>query len=232
MKIAVFCAFDTPATIEYAMATIAYLENKGHLMTLDSRLTEHLPKETKMYNAFDAGTNLDSEHDYLFSIGGDGTLLRSIPFVKETEIPILGINTGRLGFLTSLQKESLNEALDKFFDKKVWPIPRNLPSEDSLVKAINIIKKATRPVIIAGGGVIYSDAEKILNDFCKASGIPIIETQAGKGSLSWDHEQNLGAVGVTGTSAANLIAQKSDLVICIGTRLSDFTTASKTLFKR
>ena len=63
------------------------------------------------------------------------------------------------------------------------------------------------------------------------SGIPIVETQAGKGSLSWDHDQNLGAVGVTGTSAANLIAQRSDLVICIGTRLSDFTTASKTLFK-
>ena len=129
-----------------------------------------------------------------------------------------------------VQAEAYNYP-DKFFDKKVWPIPRDLPSEDSLVKAINIIKKATRPVIIAGGGVIYSDAEKILNDFCKTSGIPIIETQAGKGSLSWDHEQNLGAVGVTGTSAANLIAQKSDLVICIGTRLSDFTTASKTLFK-
>ena len=82
------------------------------------------------------------------------------------------------------------------------------------------------------GGVIYSDAEEVLSDFCKTSGIPIVETQAGKGSLSWDHDQNLGAVGVTGTSAANLIAQKSDLVICIGTRLSDFTTASKTLFKK
>ena len=126
MKIAVFCAFDTPATIEYAKATISYLENKGHRLTLDSRLTDHLPEEAKKYNTFDASTTLDLEHDYLFSIGGDGTLLRSIPFVKDTENPILGINTGRLGFLTSLQKESLNEALDKFFDKKFKLIKRDL----------------------------------------------------------------------------------------------------------
>ena len=121
-----FCAFDTPATIEYAEAAIAYMENKGYLLTLDSRLTEHLQAEAKKYNAFDAGATLDSDHDYLFSIGGDGTLLRSIPFVKDIEIPILGINTGRLGFLTSLQKESLNEALDKFFDEKFKLIKRAL----------------------------------------------------------------------------------------------------------
>ena len=126
MKIAVFCAFDTPATIEYAKATIAYLENKGHRLTLDSRLTDRLPEEAKKYNTFDASSTLDLDHDYLFSIGGDGTLLRSIPFVKDTENPILGINTGRLGFLTSLQKESLNEALDKFFDKKFKLIKRDL----------------------------------------------------------------------------------------------------------
>jgi len=126
MKIAVFCAFDTPATIEYAKATVAYLENKDHRLTLDSRLTEHLLEETKTYDAFDAGATLDSDHNYLFSIGGDGTLLRSIPFVKDTEIPILGINTGRLGFLTSLQKESLNEALDKFFDEKFKLVKRAL----------------------------------------------------------------------------------------------------------
>ena len=126
MKIAVFCAFDTPATIEYAKATIGYLENKGLRLTLDSRLMEHLPEETKRYDAFDASATLDSDHDYLFSIGGDGTLLRSILFVKDNEIPILGINTGRLGFLTSLQKESLNEALNKFFDKKFKLIKRAL----------------------------------------------------------------------------------------------------------
>ena len=126
MNIAIFCAFDTPATIEFAKATIAYLENKGHRLSLDQRLTEHLTGGVEKYDAFNADGTLDSKNDYLFSIGGDGTLLRSIPFVKDTEIPILGINTGRLGFLTSLQKESLNEALDKFFDEKFKLIERSL----------------------------------------------------------------------------------------------------------
>jgi NAD+ kinase len=126
MKIAVFCAYDTPATIEFAKAAIAYLENKGHRLSLDNRLMEHLPAEAKKYNSFDASGTLGSDNDYLFSIGGDGTLLRSIPFVKDTQIPILGINTGRLGFLTSLQKESLNEALDKFFDEKFKLVKRAL----------------------------------------------------------------------------------------------------------
>ena len=126
MNIAVFCAFDTPATIEFAKATIGYLEEKDHRLTLDSRLTEHLPAETQKYSAFDANATLEPDHDFLFTIGGDGTLLRSIPFVKDTETPILGINTGRLGFLTSLQKESLNEALDKFFDEKFKLVKRAL----------------------------------------------------------------------------------------------------------
>ena len=126
MNIAIFCAFDTPATIEFAKASIFYLENKGHQLSLDQRLTNHLPDMAKKYTAFDAEGTLSKDQDFLFSIGGDGTLLRSIPYVKDTEIPILGINTGRLGFLTSLQKESLNEALDKFFDKKFKLVRRAL----------------------------------------------------------------------------------------------------------
>ena len=128
-----------------------------------------------------------------------------------------------------VQAEAYNYP-ENFFQKKVWSIERNVPSENSLAKAASLIKKSSRPLIIAGGGIIYSDAENMLSAFCKNSGIPITETQAGKGSLPWDHKQNLGAIGVTGTNAANLIAQKADLVICIGSRLSDFTTASKTLF--
>ena len=126
MKIAIFCAFDTPATIEFAKATVAYLEKKGHELTLDQRLMGHWLEKVKDFEAFDADATLSKDCKYLFSIGGDGTLLRSIPFVKDTEIPILGINTGRLGFLTSLQKESLNEALDKFFDEKFSFIKRSL----------------------------------------------------------------------------------------------------------
>ena len=106
-----------------------------------------------------------------------------------------------------------------------------MPSEESLASAAAIIKKATNPVIIAGGGVIYSDAEKALNEFCNNTGIPVGETQAGKGAIPWNHSQSLGAIGVTGTSAANIISRDADLIICIGTRISDFTTASKTLFQ-
>ena len=120
---------------------------------------------------------------------------------------------------------------DHLFNKRVWAVPRNMPSEESLASAAAIIKKATNPVIIAGGGVIYSDAEKALNEFCNNTGVPVGETQAGKGAIPWNHSQSLGAIGVTGTSAANIISRDADLIICIGTRISDFTTASKTLFQ-
>lgn len=140
MNIAIFCAFDTPATIEFAKATIAYLENKGHHLTLDQRLSSHLPEKAKAYDAFDAHATIDTKNDYLFSIGGDGTLLRSITFVKDTEIPILGINTGRLGFLTSLQKESLNEALDKFFAEKYKLVKRALLAVELSSPSVEIEK--------------------------------------------------------------------------------------------
>ena len=119
MKIAVFCAFDTPATIEYAEAAIAYMENKGYQIIVGQPPDGTPASETKKHNTFDAGANLDSDHDYLFSIGGDGTLLRSIPFVKDTEIPILGINTGRLGFLTSLQKNPSTRLWTSFLMKNL-----------------------------------------------------------------------------------------------------------------
>src|SRR5207247_9102328 len=88
-----------------------------------------------------------------------------------------------------------------------------------------------KPLIIAGGGVIYSEASSALARFVEQTGIPVGETQAGKGSLAFDHPQTLDAIGVTGTPGANIIAREADLVIAIGTRLSDFTTASKTAFQ-
>ena len=127
MKIAIFCAFDTPETIEYALATVSYLEKKGHELDLDGRLIEYISKPIN-HNQFEAAGTINLDIDFLFSIGGDGTLLRSIPFVKDSKIPILGINTGRLGFLTSLQKETLNEALDEFFDEKFKLVERSLLS--------------------------------------------------------------------------------------------------------
>lgn len=100
-----------------------------------------------------------------------------------------------------------------------------------LKRAARMILSAKKPMIIAGGGVIYSEAADAMARFASQTGIPVGETQAGKGSLSFDHPQNLEAIGVTGTPGANIIAREADLVIAIGTRLSDFTTASKTAFQ-
>ena len=144
-------------------------------------------------------------------------------------------NPAEVGAVTiALPQDVQTEAYDfpeEFFAKRIHYINRAAPDPLMIDRAIELIQKSTGPMIIAGGGVIYSEGENILADFCNMTGIPVGETQAGKGSLSWKHKQNLGAVGATGTSSANLIALSTDLVICIGTRLSDFTTASKTQFQ-
>jgi 3D-(3,5/4)-trihydroxycyclohexane-1,2-dione acylhydrolase (decyclizing) len=119
----------------------------------------------------------------------------------------------------------------ELFEKRVWSIPRNRPDARSLDRAMELVRHAERPLIVAGGGVIYSEATNTLAEFCAATGIPVGETQAGKGVLSFDHPQNLGAIGATGSLAANRIAAQADLVLGIGTRYSDFTTASKTAFR-
>ncbi|MGQ9768807.1 MAG: thiamine pyrophosphate-dependent enzyme, partial [Anaerolineae bacterium] len=118
-----------------------------------------------------------------------------------------------------------------FFRKRVWHLPRHRADRAALTRAAELIRTARRPMIVAGGGVIYSEATEALRKFVDATGIPVGETMAGKGSLRWDHPLNLGAVGVTGTFAANRIARDADLVIGIGTRYSDFTTASKTAWQ-
>ena len=133
-----------------------------------------------------------------------------------------------------LPQDVQTEAYDypvHFFEKKVWHIPRNRPDTDRLAAAADAIRSAKKPMVIAGGGVIYSDATDVLADFCARHGIPVGLTHAGKGSLTWDNPHNMGATGVTGTSAANAIAREADVVIGIGTRYSDFTTESKTAFK-
>ena len=120
---------------------------------------------------------------------------------------------------------------EELFEKRVWHIARPLADRALLERAAQMIRAAKKPLIIAGGGVIYSEASAALASFTERTGVPVGETQAGKGSLSFDHPQNLGAIGVTGTSGANIIAREADLVIAIGTRLGDFTTASKTAFQ-
>jgi len=118
-----------------------------------------------------------------------------------------------------------------FFRQRVWSIPRNRPDQNALEKAAVWIRNSKKPLIIAGGGVIYSEATETLRQFVDQTGIPVGETMAGKGSLRYDHPLNMGAIGVTGTLAANRMAREADLIIGIGTRYSDFTTASKTAFQ-
>jgi 3D-(3,5/4)-trihydroxycyclohexane-1,2-dione acylhydrolase (decyclizing) len=119
----------------------------------------------------------------------------------------------------------------EFLEKRVWHIPRPMADRTLLERAVEWIRTAKKPMIIAGGGVIYGEATDVLARLAEQTGIPVAETQAGKGSLPYDHSQNLGAIGVTGTPGANVIAREADLVIAIGTRLGDFTTASKTAFQ-
>jgi 3D-(3,5/4)-trihydroxycyclohexane-1,2-dione acylhydrolase (decyclizing) len=134
----------------------------------------------------------------------------------------------------SLPQDVQAEAFDfpeEFFRKRVWIIPRTRCDKELLSQAATLIRQAKKPLIVAGGGVLYSEASRPLANFAEATGIPVCETQAGKGSLPYDHPQQLGAIGVTGTPGANVVAREADLVIGIGTRYSDFTSASKTAFQ-
>ena len=120
---------------------------------------------------------------------------------------------------------------DEFLAKRVWHVERRPPDPAALARVVDAIRAAKRPLIVAGGGAIYGCASDALRRFVDETGIPVAETQAGKGSLPYDHPSALGAIGVTGTSAANRVAKDADLVIGIGTRWSDFTTASKSAFQ-
>ncbi|EGL83851.1 thiamine pyrophosphate central domain-containing protein [Caldalkalibacillus thermarum TA2.A1] len=119
----------------------------------------------------------------------------------------------------------------EFFDKRVHHIERRPITAAACNRAVEVIRRKKKPVIIAGGGVHYSFATETLQTFAETFNIPVMETQAGKSALPWDHPLNMGGVGVTGTLAANVLAKEADLVIAVGTRLSDFTTASKTAFQ-
>jgi 3D-(3,5/4)-trihydroxycyclohexane-1,2-dione acylhydrolase (decyclizing) len=118
----------------------------------------------------------------------------------------------------------------RLFDKRVWHVARPTPEPSAIAQAVEAIRRAHRPIVVAGGGVIYSEATDVLRAFAESTGIPVAQTQAGKGALPYDHPLSLGAIGSTGTTAANRIAREADLVIGIGTRYSDFTTASRTVF--
>ncbi|NRF92625.1 3D-(3,5/4)-trihydroxycyclohexane-1,2-dione acylhydrolase (decyclizing) [Paenibacillus frigoriresistens] len=119
---------------------------------------------------------------------------------------------------------------EAFFDKKVHYLDRRPPAKEAVNRAVACMVGKQRPLIIAGGGVLYADATKELMEFAATFGIPVAETQAGKSSLPWNHPLNVGAIGVTGALAANVLSKQADLIIGVGTRYSDFTTASKSAF--
>ncbi|MEY4696784.1 MAG: hypothetical protein RIT14_1212 [Pseudomonadota bacterium] len=135
-----------------------------------------------------------------------------------------------LAFCQDTQAEAFDYPL-AFFEPKVWHIRRPQPDAQELAQVVAQIRAARAPVIVAGGGVIYSGAEAALADFAAKHAIPVVETQGGKSALAHDHAMNFGPVGVTGSASANTICEGADLVIGLGTRFQDFTTGSWSLFK-
>ncbi len=141
-------------------------------------------------------------------------------------------NTGAV--CVAMPQDVEGEAYDypeSFFAKRVHRLARREPEAEIIAEAAEIVKNAKRPMLICGGGVRYSEAHEEFKQFAETTGIPFAETQAGKSAIVWDHPLNLGGVGVTGCSAANEIAREADVVIGVGTRYTDFTTASKWLFR-
>jgi 3D-(3,5/4)-trihydroxycyclohexane-1,2-dione acylhydrolase (decyclizing) len=134
-----------------------------------------------------------------------------------------------LGLCQDVQAEAYDYP-ESFFEERIWTPRRARPDRQELAAAVSALKSSKKPLIVAGGGVLYSQASDELAKFVAATGIPVCETQGGKSSLPDDHALNMAAIGVTGTSAANRLAQEADLVLAVGTRLQDFTTGSWSLF--
>ncbi|MGV8937841.1 MAG: 3D-(3,5/4)-trihydroxycyclohexane-1,2-dione acylhydrolase (decyclizing) [Allorhizobium sp.] len=157
-------------------------------------------------------------------------LLTALPRAFRTMTDPADCGPVTLAFCQDVQAEAYDFPED-FFAKRIWRWRRPRPDEDELARAVEIIRAAKRPVIVAGGGVHFSHATDTLAGFVEKHRIPVVESQAGKSSLPWDHLMNFGPVGVTGASSANAIAADADLVIGIGTRFQDFTTGSWALFQ-
>src|SRR5512147_240339 len=157
-------------------------------------------------------------------------LIMSLPEAMRVLTSPVDTGAVTLALPQDVQTEAYNYPIE-FFRRRVWHMRRNRADANVLKEAAQWIRASQQPIIVAGGGVIYSEATDMLKRFVEATGIPVGESMAGKGSLCYDHPLALGGIGVTGTLAANRLAHETDLVIGIGTRYSDFTTASKTAFQ-
>jgi 3D-(3,5/4)-trihydroxycyclohexane-1,2-dione acylhydrolase (decyclizing) len=156
-------------------------------------------------------------------------LLTALPRALQTMTDPASCGPVTLAFCQDVQAEAYDYP-ESFFEPAVWYIRRPEPDQRELASVAQRIKDARRPVLVCGGGVIYSEAENALADFAERHGIPVVETQAGKSALAQSHRMNFGAAGVDGSAAANALCEEADVVIGVGTRFQDFTTGSWTLF--
>lgn len=165
---------------------------------------------------------------YFDRIARPEQLLDALPCAMAVLIDPADCGPVTLAFCQDTQAQAYDWP-ESFFESRLWHFRRVEPDPRELSMLRDRLSKAKRPLIIAGGGVHYAGATDILADFTRATGVPVAETQAGKGALPWDHPANLGAIGVTGSAVANKAADEADLIIGIGTRLADFTTGSRRL---
>jgi 3D-(3,5/4)-trihydroxycyclohexane-1,2-dione acylhydrolase (decyclizing) len=167
---------------------------------------------------------------YFDRISRPEQLLASLP--EAFRVLTDPVDTGAV--TVSLPEDVQSEAYDwptRFFERRVWRVRRPVPEPSVVADVARLIRSAIAPVIITGGGTIYAEATAELDTFATRFGIPVTETQAGKGALPWNHPMNAGPVGANGGLAANRLARDADLILCIGTRLGDFATSSKTTFQ-
>ncbi len=157
-------------------------------------------------------------------------LLTALPRAMRVMTDPAECGPATLSFCQDVQAEGYDWPTS-FFEPRVWHRRRVRPDEGELARAVETLRGAKNPVMVAGGGVHYSDASAELLRFAEAHQIPVVETQAGKSALSWDHSLNFGPIGVTGSSSANALCNAADVVLAVGTRLQDFTTGSWSIFK-
>ncbi|WP_299816172.1 3D-(3,5/4)-trihydroxycyclohexane-1,2-dione acylhydrolase (decyclizing) [uncultured Roseibium sp.] len=158
-------------------------------------------------------------------------LLTALPRAFQVMTDPANCGPVTLAFCQDTQTEAYDYP-ESFFEPKVWRIRRPEPDSRDIAEVAELVRAARNPVIVCGGGVIYSQAEDTLAEFATRHGIPVIETQAGKSALAQSHPMNFGAAGVDGAESANRLAEKADLVIGVGTRFQDFTTGSWSLFRQ
>jgi 3D-(3,5/4)-trihydroxycyclohexane-1,2-dione acylhydrolase (decyclizing) len=157
-------------------------------------------------------------------------ILTALPRALSVLTDHAGCGPVTLALCQDVQAEAFDYP-EQFFARRLWHVRRQRPDDAELAAAASVLRNAKAPLIIAGGGVHYSEATETLDRFATTHGIPVAETQAGKSALRYNHRLNLGAIGVTGTSAANAAARSADVILAVGTRLQDFTTGSWALFQ-